>query len=149
MMTVDLQRIAAWCAGLDIAAEPRGHDTLWIANPAAREYGVAVRVRPGQLEWSLALPKTVAADTAPEVLRALARLNAASPAPGAGAWELDPETHRVRFTLHRPASDGDDGLMAALQAVIEQGNAHVHGLVEVIDGRERAEYVLPDARPAG
>jgi hypothetical protein len=137
---VDLERIAAWCGRLDIAVEPRG-DALWIANPAAPAYGVTVRARPGQLDWSLALPRVVAAERVPEVARALAHLNPAAAAPGAGRWELDPASRTVRFSLTLPAAADDDELMAALRTVIEQGNEHVHGLVEVIDGREPADHV--------
>jgi hypothetical protein len=32
-------------------------------------------------------------------------------------------------------------LMATLRAVLDAGNAHVHALVEVMAGREPAEYV--------
>jgi hypothetical protein len=137
MTAIALARIVLRCGELGIAVEARG-DALWIANPAAPAYGVTVRAVGGELEWSLALARPVADGRMSAAVRALHALNAEA---GGGAWQLDPAARTVRFVLRTPAGVAGDSWLAALQAVIAHANAHAHALIEVIEGREPADYL--------
>lgn len=140
MTAFDLRAAATAYAELGIPAEPRDGG-LWIVNPAAPRFGVRIAARGEQVVWTLVIPRPVAAAEAPEVEAALARINATA---GPGAWTLDPVEQTVRYTHAEPAAAlelDEMGLLPPLVAVIEQGNTYVHALLEIIDGRERADYV--------
>jgi hypothetical protein len=140
MTAFDLTAAAAAYGELGIPAEPRDGG-LWIVNPAAPRFGVRVTARDGEVVWTLVIPRPVAAAEAPEVEAALARIN---PVAGPGTWALDPIEQTVRYTHVEPAAElelDEMGLLPPLIAVIEQGNTYVHALLEIIDGRERADYV--------
>ena len=138
MTSDNLERVASWCQRERLPFERRA-DAVWLPNPAAPRYGVLIRDAGGDTEWSVPFPIPAKPDRIADTERALAWLNQR---PGPGAWELLPD-RTVRYRLRVPAEQLADraALMASLRAVLDAGNAHVHALVEVMAGREPAEYV--------
>jgi hypothetical protein len=134
----NIECIATWCKHARLPFELR-EDAVWLPNPAAPRYGVLIRDADGATEWSMPFPIPALRDRVANTQRALAWLNRR---PGPGAWELLPD-RTVRYRLHMPADQlaHRGALMASLRAVLDAGNAHVHALVEVMAGREPAEYV--------
>lgn len=142
MTSENLERVATWCKQTRLPFELRA-DAVWLPNPAAPRYGVLIRDAgsdaSGATEWSMPFPIPAQPERVADTERALAWLNQQ---PGAGAWELLSD-RTVRYRLHMPADQLADrkALMSSLRAVLDAGNTHVHALVEVMAGREPAEYV--------
>lgn len=138
MTSETLERVATWCKQTRLPFELRA-DAVWLPNPAAPRYGVLIRDAGDATEWSMPFPIPARPERIADTERALAWLNQR---PGPGAWELLPD-RTVRYQLYMPIDQlaNNAALMATLRAVLDAGNAHVHALVEVMAGREPAEYV--------
>jgi len=138
MASDNLERITTWCQRIRLPFHQRA-DAVWLPNPAAPRYGVLIREVDAATEWSMPFPIPAQPDCIDATRRALTCLDQRS---GPGVWELQPD-RTVRYRLHMPVDRLADeaALMAGLRAVLDAGNDHVHGLVEVMAGREPPEYV--------
>lgn len=137
-MSGHLERVAAWCEETRLPFELRP-DAVWLPNPAAPRYGVLIRDLDGVIEWSMPFPIPALADRVADTRRAIFLLNEWS---GSGMWELLAD-RTVRYVLRSAPNLVTDSaaLMRSLRTVLDAGNACVHALVEVMAGREPAEYV--------